>query len=50
MQAMSPEKPAKKWRSAMHRRQRSKNLAVMLLLFGLVLLFYVLSIVRMGGG
>lgn len=32
-----------------HRRQRSKNLVVLGLLVALVLLFYVLSIVRMGG-
>jgi hypothetical protein len=36
-------------RSQMHRRQRGKNIAVMLLLVGLVALFYVLTIVRMGG-
>ena len=38
-----------KGRSQMHRRQRSKNIAVMLVLVGMVALFYVLTIVRMGG-
>jgi hypothetical protein len=41
-----PSQPA---RSEMHRRQRRKNIAVMLLLVGMVALFYVLTIVRMGG-
>lgn len=35
--------------SETHRRQRSKNIAVGLVLFGLVVLFYVVSIVKMGG-
>lgn len=35
--------------SETHRRQRGKNLAVGLVLFGLVVLFYVVSIVKMGG-
>jgi hypothetical protein len=35
--------------SEMHRRQRGKNIAVLLLLVGMVALFYVLTIVRMGG-
>ena len=47
---MAEKNDGKKWRSAMHRRQRAKNLAVMAVLVGLVVLFYVLSIVRMGGG
>ena len=50
MQVMAPEKDPRKWRSDMHRRQRRKNLAVMAVLFAMVALFYVLSIVRMGGG
>lgn len=43
-----PEK--KRWRSDVHRRQRYKNLAVLGVLLAMVVLFYVLSIVRMGGG
>jgi len=35
--------------SPRHRRQRGKNLAVLALLVGMVVLFYLLSIVRMGG-
>lgn len=42
-------KPERRKRSEMHRRQRGKNIAVMLLLVGMVALFYVLTIVRMGG-
>lgn len=34
--------------SEMHRRQRSKNIALGLVLFGLVVLFYVVAIVKMG--
>ena len=36
-------------RSEMHRRQRSKNLAMLAALLGLVVLFYVPALVRMGG-
>jgi len=32
------------------RRLRSRNLAVLAILLGLVVLIYVISIVRMGGG
>ncbi|MEX2616873.1 MAG: hypothetical protein WD767_12330 [Alphaproteobacteria bacterium] len=32
------------------RRQRSRNLTLLLVLGGLALLFYVITIVRMGGG
>lgn len=42
-------KAERRKRSEMHRRQRGKNIAVMLLLVGMVALFYVLTIVRMGG-
>ncbi|MEO8557484.1 MAG: hypothetical protein ABI439_00360 [Rhodospirillales bacterium] len=38
-----------KGRGEMHRRQRGKNIAVLLALAGMVALFYVLTIVRMGG-
>ena len=32
------------------RRQRSKNVALALALFALVVLFFIISLVRMGGG
>ena len=35
--------------SEMHRRQRGKNIAVALVLFGMVVLFYVVAIVKIGG-
>ena len=35
--------------SEMHRRQRGKNIAVAAVLFGLVALFYVVAIVKIGG-
>ena len=44
-----PDTAGRIWRSAMHRRQRHKNLAVLLVLAGLVLLFYLITIVRLGG-
>ncbi len=34
--------------SEMHRRQRAKNLTVLALLLGLVGLFYLITLVRMG--
>ncbi len=36
--------------SEMHRRQRGKNVALGAVLFGLVVLFYVVAIVKMSGG
>ena len=36
--------------SQRHKRQWSKNLALLLVLFGLVALFYVVAMVRIGGG
>lgn len=36
--------------SGMHRRQRSKNIALGAVLFGMVVLFYVVAIVKMSGG
>tara|TARA_Y100000588_G_C13863840_1_gene757377 strand:+ start:448 stop:618 length:171 start_codon:yes stop_codon:yes gene_type:complete len=36
--------------SDMHRRQRSKNWTMLSVLVGLVVLFYVVALVRMGGG
>ncbi len=38
----------RKHHSEMHKRQRSKNLALMAVLFGLAVLFYLVSIVQMG--
>ncbi|MBT5108798.1 MAG: hypothetical protein HOM25_08955 [Rhodospirillaceae bacterium] len=35
--------------SEVHRRQRSKNYAMLAILGGLVILFYVVAIVRIGG-
>lgn len=35
--------------SDMHRRQRGKNIALAVVLFGLAVLFYVVAIVKMGG-
>lgn len=40
----------KRYRSEMHRRQRGKNIALALVLAGLMALFYVVAIVRMSGG
>ena len=38
-----------KWRDGAHRRQRRKNVALMLALIALAVLFYLITIVRMGG-
>ncbi len=40
----------KRFRSEVHRRQRGKNLALAAVLVALMVLFYVVAIVRMGGG
>ncbi len=40
----------RRYRSEMHRRQRSKNLTMLAVLAGLVVLFYFVAVVRMGGG
>jgi len=37
------------YRSEMHRRQRSKNWAMLAALVGLIILFYMVALVRMGG-
>ena len=51
--AAAMDKPSGKYRrpgsSPRHRQQRVKNIAVLLLLLAMVALFYVLSIVRIGG-
>ena len=36
--------------SEQHKRRRVRNIALLAILLGLVGLFYVMSIVRMGGG
>ena len=36
--------------SDMHRKRRGRNIAVVLIIFGLAVLFYILSIVRMSSG
>jgi hypothetical protein len=36
--------------SERHRRQRGKNIALLVVLLALVGIFYVLTLVRMGGG
>lgn len=36
--------------SDMHRRQRSRNIALGAVLFGMAILFYVVAIVKMSGG
>jgi len=36
-------------RNDMHRKQRAKNVALMLALLGLVAIVYLVTIVRMGG-
>jgi hypothetical protein len=35
--------------SDMHRRQRGKNIALAVVLFGMAVLFYVVAIVKIGG-
>ncbi len=42
---MAPGRPA----SDMHRRQRPKNLALLAALLGLAGLFYLITLVKMGG-
>ncbi len=39
---------SRKQHSETHRRQRAKNLTVLALLLGLVVLFYLVTLVRMG--
>ena len=43
-------KAEKPYRSEMHRKQRTKNIALMLLLLGFSVLVYFVAIVRIGGG
>jgi len=46
---MTDDKEDRRYPSETHRRQRGKNLAMLVVLVGLVVLFYVVAIVRMGG-
>ncbi len=48
--AVEPADMAMAKYSERHRRQRTRNIALLAVLLGLVALFYVMSIVRMGGG
>ncbi len=38
------------YKSPLHRKQRSKNLAMLFALLGFVVVLYLVSIVRIGGG
>ncbi len=38
-----------KWQGDAHRRQRRKNIVLMLVLVAFAVLFYLITIVRMGG-
>ena len=38
------------YKSGVHRKQRSKNFAMLFVLLGFVILIYLVSVVRMGGG
>jgi hypothetical protein len=40
----------KQWRSEMHRKRHGRNLALLAILAALVVLFYVLTFVKMSGG
>lgn len=40
----------RKYRSEVHRRQRKKNLALLLVLLAWCAIFYVVAILRLGGG
>ncbi len=42
--------PAMKQLSDRHRRQRGKNIALLVVLLALVGIFYAVTLVRMGGG
>lgn len=49
MTAMTDGRDDRRQPSEMHRRQRGKNLALLAVLLGLCVLFYVITIVRGGG-
>ena len=42
--------PKRSYQSEVHRRQKSKNFAMLLALLGFVVLVYLVSVVRIGGG
>jgi hypothetical protein len=46
---MADEKDKRRYVSEVHKRQRSKNYAMLAVLGALVVLFYVVAIVRIGG-
>jgi hypothetical protein len=46
---MAEKEDKGRYASEVHRRQRSKNLAMLAVLSGLVVLFYIVAIVRIGG-
>lgn len=46
---MANEKDKRRYVSEVHKRQRSKNYAMLAVLGALVVLFYVVAIVRIGG-
>ena len=48
--AMPDSKDERKYRSELHRRQRKKNLALMAVLLAWCAIFYVVAILRLGGG
>lgn len=41
---------AKRGNREVHRKQRTKNIAMLVALLGFVVLIYLVSLVRMGGG
>ena len=44
---MAEDNEKRRYPSEMHKRQRSKNLTMLAVLVGLVVLFYVVTIIRM---
>jgi hypothetical protein len=49
-ETMAEDNDKGRYPSKMHKRQRSKNLTMLAVLAGLVVLFYVVALVRIGGG
>lgn len=49
-QEQRKDRADKRFPSEVHRRQRGKNIALALVIAALMALFYVVAIVRMGGG
>lgn len=48
--AMSETNDRRKFRGEAHRRQRRKNLAMLLVLLTWCAIFYIVAILRLGGG